>query len=136
MKKREENINVRFDIYDLDGNFIESIDDLGSADIWLGGPNSPIMMAILPVLLKDVKESDFKYDLLKIVRTRYDKDFKDIPGSQEEIIMVTDYSKKDSIELAKKYDCDHLYFIEWDAERYLTYIDLENDEEEVYNMME
>lgn len=129
MTETERLVNVKFEIFESDGSLIDTLDGPGDLGDWFSGPLSPYLACILPIPFEEFNSVDTKNEFFKVRRTWLDEKLEEIPGSEEEIVMIQDHTLEFSKTLAVKYNCSHLYFIEWDGPRFIVLHDLENDDE-------
>ena len=132
MTQKETNTNIKFDICETDGAIIETIDGPGDIGNWLCSPEAPYYITILPIEFDSFSSKFKKEDLYKIVRTQLDENLNELSEKKQIWLGITDLDEDSSLKLAKEYKCDHYFHILWDAERFIYYYDLKEDDQMIW----
>jgi len=130
-------LNSSFEIYDLAGVLIDSIDGPGDIGRWLPGPDAPSAVAFFPVSYEVFQKEFPERASFKATRKFLTEDLKEIPGQRNEMIIL-EFDPDDqegAKEIARKYGCNHFYWSASDEEsesRFLFLVEMVNEVQIVY----
>ena len=135
--KREEllkYLNTAFEIYSPEGKHIDKIDGPGDVGEWLRDPDAPPHVAIFPVPYDSFDQKDRGEESYKVTRVFLNEKLEEMPDHKDEMTMVAFSSgnEEEARAMARRYNCNHIYWSAWDEKRYLFLTDLEMNVNIVY----
>jgi len=127
-------LNSAFEIYTPDHVFIDKIDGPGDVGGWLRTPEAPDGVAIIPVPFESFNKAELENPCYRVIRIYLDDNLEEMPDQRQELTMVAypPGSDEEAKKLARKYQCDHMYWSAWDGPRYMFWVELETDINLVY----
>jgi len=135
--KREEiqqYLDSAFEIYSTEGRLIDKIDGPNDVGTWLRDPDAPPHVAIFPVPYDSFDKEDRGAESYKVTRIFLNDQLEEMPDHKDEMTMVAFSSdnEEEARAMARKYNCNHLYWSAWDEQRYLFLTDLKMNINIVY----
>lgn len=123
MNKLEKYLNYAFEIYHLNGEFIDKIEGPGDNCAWLYDIDSPLEVAILPVAFEKAVSKIEESLLYRVVSIQLDENLKEIPGKRENIVLFEAENIEVAKNTAKEFNCEYMYWSEWDYDRIIVILD-------------
>ena len=138
MKELKEQLNYSLKIYNDDGSLLDYTEYPGEVGDWMMfGEDAPIEAALYVINKNEVLSQLFeKYDILDASRTKLDADLEEIDDMIEKGILICNQHLDTLKGIAALLGVEFFYFFGIDVRRYISVVDANTGEEEIYSFPE
>lgn len=123
MKNLEPYINCTLEIFDEEGKSLDKLGGSGDQFFSFLHPDAPQTFAILPVSIEEVLKIQERSHLLKVQRKPITGEINELISETDELCMLFPETVEEARLIARKLNCDYMYWSAWDLERMLIVTD-------------